>query len=369
VDEASSVEALSVEACRVLGSLLEKELTVPATYPMTLNGLVGACNQSSGRSPVLALTEGEVVAALDELRGRGLTRVVHASHGARTTKYRQVAHEALALDPPERAVLTLLLLRGDQTPGELRTRSDRLHPFGSVDDVLTALADLAGRTPPLVVEQARRPGQKETRWAHLLGGEPTDTAGPAAGPSADTPGQGTAAGAAPSPAVELHPLLEPLRAFVGRWQGAGAGEYPTIEPFTYVEEIELQPVPGKPVLAYRSATRHPQSGVPMHAESGWLRPVGGDAVELVVAQGTGLVEVAEGLVDPFDGGGELVLGSSLVAGTATAKDVTATERRYRVAGDRLDYDLAMAAVGVPLTHHLRASLGRVRPAGPAAGAP
>lgn len=353
----------------MLGSLLEKELTVPATYPMTLNGLVGACNQSSGRSPVLALTEGEVVAALDELRGRGLTRVVHASHGARTTKYRQVAHEALALDPPERAVLTLLLLRGDQTPGELRTRSDRLHPFGSVDDVLAALADLADRTPPLVVERARRPGQKEARWAHLLAGDPTDTAGPAAGPSADAPDQATAAGTTPSPAVvELHPLLEPLRAFAGHWEGAGEGEYPTIEPFTYVEEIHLVPVPGKPLLAYRSATRHPQTGAPMHAESGWLRPVGGDAVELVVAQGPGLVEVAEGLVDAFDGGGELVLGSSLVAGTATAKEVTATERRYRVAGDRLDYDLAMAAVGVPLTHHLRASLGRVRAGGPGTGA-
>lgn len=348
----------------MLGSLLEKELTVPATYPMTLNGLVGACNQSSGRSPVLALTEGEVVAALDELRGRGLTRVVHASHGARTTKYRQVAHEALALDPPERAVLTLLLLRGDQTPGELRTRSDRLHPFGSVDEVLGALAGLAGRAPALVVEQDRRPGQKETRWAHLLGDDVSEPPAPSAPSTTATPGRGTGAEAWPVTVAELHPLLEPLRAFVGRWQGAGAGEYPTIEPFAYVEEIELQAVPGKPVLTYRSATRHPQTGAPMHAESGWLRSVGGDAVELVVAQGTGLVEVAEGLVDPCDGGGELVFGSSLVAGTATAKEVTATERRYRVAGDRLDYDLAMAAVGVPLTHHLRASLGRVRPGGP-----
>ncbi len=351
---------LTVGACRVLGCLLEKELTVPATYPMTLNALVGACNQSSGRNPVLDLTEAEVVAALDELRARGLTRTVHASHGARTTKYRQVADEALELDRPQRAVLTLLLLRGAQTPGELRTRSDRLWSFASVDQVLAALADLAGRDPALVVEHTRRPGQKETRWMHLLAGtqtaagpvdEAADRSRPPATPSASSV-------STPAGPAELHPLVEPLRAFVGHWLGAGAGEYPTIEPFAYVEEIDLVPVPGKPLLAYRSVTRHPESGLPMHAESGWLRPVGGDGVELVVAQGPGLVEVAEGLFEPFAGGGELLLPSSLVAGTATAKEVTATERRYRVTGDRLQYDLAMAAVGVPLTHHLRAWLKR-----------
>ena len=195
---------------------------------------------------------------------------------------------------------------------------------------------------------------------HLLAGtqtaagpvdEAADRSRPPATPSA--PSVSTPAGPA-----ELHPLVEPLRAFVGHWLGAGAGEYPTIEPFAYVEEIDLVPVPGKPLLAYRSVTRHPESGLPMHAESGWLRPVGGDGVELVVAQGPGLVEVAEGLFEPFAGGGELLLSSSLVAGTATAKEVTATERRYRVTGDRLQYDLAMAAVGVPLTHHLRAWLKR-----------
>jgi uncharacterized protein YceH (UPF0502 family) len=351
VDEPLTDAGLSWEACRVLGSLLEKELTVPATYPMTLNALVTACNQASGRNPVTTFTDDEVLTALDELRGRGLTRVVHASHGARSTKYRQVAHEVLDLDPPERAALTLLLLRGDQTPGELRTRSDRLHTFATVDEVSAALRSLAGRSPALAVELGRNPGQKEARWSHRMAGDR-----PA--PHAQIPPP-HAAPATPAPEVDLHPQAEPLRAFVGTWEGAGAGQYPTIEPFAYTEVIEITPVAGKPILSYRSTTRHPQSGMPMHAEAGWLRPVGDDTVELLVAQGPGLVEVAEGLFESTDGGGALILESTLVAGTSTAKVVTATERRYRVEGDRLDYELAMAAADAPLTPHLRAALHRL----------
>lgn len=154
---------------RVLGCLLEKERTVPDTYPMTLNGLRTACNQSSGRDPILSLDEREVQAALDRLRPRGLTRVLHPSHGARQPKFRQVLDEALTLDDGERAVLTLLLLRGPQTPGELRSRSERLQAFGSLDEVDAALQRLADRDEPLVLEQERRPGQKERRWIHLLG--------------------------------------------------------------------------------------------------------------------------------------------------------------------------------------------------------
>ena len=154
---------------RVLGSLLEKERTVPDTYPMTLNGLRTACNQSSGRDPVLDLTEAEVREALDRLRQAGLTRVVHPSHGARQAKFRQVLDEVLALDDGERAVITLLLLRGAQTPGELRTRSERLHEFADLIETEAALSSLAARPAPLVVELERRPGQKERRWSHLLG--------------------------------------------------------------------------------------------------------------------------------------------------------------------------------------------------------
>jgi uncharacterized protein YceH (UPF0502 family) len=154
---------------RVIGSLLEKERTVPDTYPMTLNGLRTACNQSSGRDPILHLTDLEVQSALDRLRSAGLTRVLHPSHGARQPKYRQVLDEALVLDPAERAVLTLLLLRGPQTPGELRSRAERLHAFGSLSEVQAALDGLARREDPWVRELERRPGQKEQRWLHLLG--------------------------------------------------------------------------------------------------------------------------------------------------------------------------------------------------------
>ena len=166
---------------RVIGSLLEKERTVPDTYPMTLNGLRTACNQSSGRDPILHLTDTEVQAALDRLRAAGLTRVLHPSHGARQPKFRQVLDEVLALEAGERAVITLLLLRGAQTPGELRSRSERLHTFSDLASVDAALTSLAQRDNPLVAELARRPGQKEQRWVHRLGPEPEEQAPPDAG--------------------------------------------------------------------------------------------------------------------------------------------------------------------------------------------
>lgn len=161
---------------RVIGSLLEKERTVPDTYPMTLNALRSACNQSSGRDPVMHLSDAEVTEALTELRGMGLTRVVHPSHGARQPKYRQVLDEALGMGDEERAVVTLLLLRGPQTPGELRSRAERLHPFARVDEVDAVLSALAGRARPLVRELPRQPGQKEARWVHLLGQPPATPA-------------------------------------------------------------------------------------------------------------------------------------------------------------------------------------------------
>jgi uncharacterized protein YceH (UPF0502 family) len=156
---------------RVLGSLLEKERTVPTTYPLTLNALRSACNQTSGRDPITHLEDRDVTASIDRLKGLGLARIVHAGAGSRATKYRQVLDERLALDDAERAVLTLLLLRGAQTPGELRSRSDRLHAFGELAEVDAALRSLAERDEPLVEEQERRPGQKERRWTHLLGPE------------------------------------------------------------------------------------------------------------------------------------------------------------------------------------------------------
>lgn len=155
---------------RILGALLEKQRTVPASYPMTTNGLRTACNQSSGREPVMDLDDATISSALDRLKRDGFARVIHASHGARTQKFRQVLDERIDLDDPgHRAVLTLLLLRGPQTPGELRTRSERLHRFAELDEVEAALTELAAGPDPLVASLPRRPGQKEVRWTHLLG--------------------------------------------------------------------------------------------------------------------------------------------------------------------------------------------------------
>lgn len=170
---------------RVLGALAEKEATVPDTYPMTRRGLQTACNQKNNREPVTEHTEGEIQVALDELKARHLVRFVHASHGARSTKYRHVLDERLGLDAGELALVTVLLLRGPQTLNELRTRTERAHAFDSIDEVAAVLESLAARTEPVVVHLPRQPGQKETRWAHLLGDGPDERA------AAPSPGAST----------------------------------------------------------------------------------------------------------------------------------------------------------------------------------
>ena len=162
---------LSPVEVRVVGSLLEKEVTTPDTYPLTRNALVAACNQSTGRAPVLQLDHGQVEAAVRSLKERGMVRFVHPSHGGRSEKYRHVLPEVLELGEPERAVLCLLALRGPQTPGELKARSDRLYTFATLDEVQRALESLADRPEPLATRLPRRLGQKELRWAHLLTGE------------------------------------------------------------------------------------------------------------------------------------------------------------------------------------------------------
>lgn len=194
--------SLSVNSARVLGCLLEKELTVPSTYPMTMNALVTAANQTSGRDPIMHMTEAEIDTALAALRAFGLSRVIHASHGARTTKYRQVADEVLGWDRPERAVMTVLLLRGPQTVGELRGRTERLHSFGSTDEVEVTMRSLAGRPVPQVELLARQPGQKEARWRHTL--MPASAQAPSTPSVAEPPSvaHGTVSALAPaSPAV------------------------------------------------------------------------------------------------------------------------------------------------------------------------
>jgi uncharacterized protein YceH (UPF0502 family) len=176
----SELPVLSPEDQRVLGSLLEKQTTVPASYPMTANALRSACNQTSNRDPVVDLDEQTVEQTARELKDRGLVRIVWAATGRRTLKYHQVLDEQLGVDPDERALLTVLLLRGPQTPGELRTRTERLHPFADRGAVEGCLARMAERPQPLVRELERGPGQHERRWVHLLGPAPQQAASEAA---------------------------------------------------------------------------------------------------------------------------------------------------------------------------------------------
>jgi len=158
--------ALDEAETRVLGSLLEKEQTTPELYPLTVNALVQACNQKTAREPVLSLSEGAVHGALRELLQAGL---VQRTEGARTTRWRHALDVRWGLDPARKAVMTLLLLRGPQTPGELRNRSERLHPFASVPELEDALTELSAPPEPLARELERGPGQKESRWVHLVG--------------------------------------------------------------------------------------------------------------------------------------------------------------------------------------------------------
>jgi uncharacterized protein YceH (UPF0502 family) len=155
---------------RVVGCLIEKEMATPDNYPLTMNALLAACNQTSNRHPVLKLDEATVDSALQNLRAGNVVRIVY-SRSNRADKFRHVLDEMLALEPADLAILSVLMLRGPQTAGELRTRTERLHAFTSQDDVDEALRRLAGRNEPLVARLERRPGQKESRWAHLLGGD------------------------------------------------------------------------------------------------------------------------------------------------------------------------------------------------------
>ena len=156
---------------RVLGSLIEKEITTPDYYPLSLNALTNACNQLSNRNPVVHFDEETVAGAIESLRKRNLVHVV-VRDDSRVTKYRQVMSETMSLQTREIAVMCVLMLRGPQTVGEIRTRSNRIFDFESLADVETTLNSLSAREPSaLVVRLPRQTGQKEVRYAHLLSGE------------------------------------------------------------------------------------------------------------------------------------------------------------------------------------------------------
>jgi uncharacterized protein len=193
---------------RILGSLLEKEFTTPDSYPLSLNALLAACNQTTNREPVMRLGDEAVTPAIIALRRRGLLRQIQPV-GSRVTKFQHLLAEELELGARELAVLGVLMLRGPQTPGELHARTARLTPFVDIADLEGTLESLIAREPePLVVRLPRRPGQKEVRYAHLLSGEPTQVDSP---PTAEEPATATRAGAEDDRVAALERTVEELR--------------------------------------------------------------------------------------------------------------------------------------------------------------
>jgi uncharacterized protein YceH (UPF0502 family) len=174
------VKILTEVETRVLGSLVEKELTTPDYYPLSLNALVNACNQKSNRDPMMNLNENAVSQALRSLEKEGLAGPADGMDN-RVTKFEHRLQEAFNFDRREIAILCELLLRGPQTPGELRSRAERMHPFEDLGQVQSTLQRLAQREPPLVKMLPRQPGTKEARYAHLLSGD-VQIQAPAAAP-------------------------------------------------------------------------------------------------------------------------------------------------------------------------------------------
>ena len=207
----SAIPTLSLLETRVLGVLVEKQHTVPDTYPLTLNALVAGCNQKTARDPVLEATDAEVRAAIDRLKSLSL---VMESSGGRVMRYAHNAGKGLGLPPQSVALLAVLFLRGPQTAGELRINSERLHRFGDILAVEGFLNELAEKS--FVRELAKQPGARETRWVHLLSGEPNV---PALAASPTPRGEAVGVGEMAALRAELDELrreVGELRSEVGR---------------------------------------------------------------------------------------------------------------------------------------------------------
>lgn len=171
----ATLPVLSLAETRVLGTLIEKQRTVPDTYPLSVNALAAGCNQKTSRHPVLELSEADLLQAIDTLRELGL---VYEMSGGRVARFAHKIEHTLGIPTQASALLCVLLLRGPQTAGELRLNCERLHKFADISSVEAFLAELAERSPALVVELPRLPGSRENRWAHLLSGEPAIEAVP-----------------------------------------------------------------------------------------------------------------------------------------------------------------------------------------------
>lgn len=225
---------------RVLGCLLEKQRTTPDQYPLTLNALRLACNQATNRDPVVDYDEATVRSALERLSRRRFVRFA-SGHGSRAAKYRHLLDEALETAPDEQALLAVLLLRGPQTPGELKQRAERMNRFDGLEDVHATLERLAGRD--LARCSGRRPGQKEDRWEQLLGSDddtvdmasaepyrettPPPSAAYAAGEANDVGRSGSESSRIASLEAQvraLHDAVDALRREVGELRGGGGEE-------------------------------------------------------------------------------------------------------------------------------------------------
>jgi len=202
---------------RVLGVLIEKQSTVPDTYPLSLNAIVAGCNQKTARQPVIEATEAEVLTAVDSLKSLSL---VYEGSGSRVVKFEQNMARAMQLPGQAVALLAVLMLRGPQTAAELRLNCERLHRFADISSVEGFLEELSSKTVPLVLKLARAPGEREARWAHLLCGEVAQPAARAiTGGSDDVSVSAGEIAALKAEQTRLAAELDELKAFVQRIAG------------------------------------------------------------------------------------------------------------------------------------------------------
>jgi uncharacterized protein len=206
---------LSPLEARVLSVLIEKQATVPDTYPLSLNALVAGCNQKTARLPVIEATEAEVLTAVDGLKSLSL---VYEGSGSRVVKFEQNMARAMQLPGQAVALLAVLMLRGPQTAAELRLNCERLHRFADISSVEGFLDELSSKTVPLVLKLARAPGEREARWAHLLNGDVAQPAPRAAAAGDDSVSAGEIA-ALKAEQTRLANELDELKAFVQRIAG------------------------------------------------------------------------------------------------------------------------------------------------------
>ncbi|MGB8650385.1 MAG: DUF480 domain-containing protein [Mycobacteriales bacterium] len=327
---------LDAEEQRVLGSLLEKQLTVPDSYPLSLNSLRTACNQSSSREPVVDWDEPTVEAIARRLRQRELVRVVWADKGRRTLKYHQLLTDVVELPDDQRALLTVLLLRGPQAPGELRTRTERLHGFGDRADVEAVLERMAGRG--LVAQLARRAGERDHRWTHLLGSEaPAPAPEPDVAPSTDEEVLATLATVAEAyadshadaltaPSFERWLLSEVAREATGPVIEVGCGPG-HVTAFLVDQGADAQGLDFSPAMLDQARARHPGIRFQRGDQRQLMRPDGAPGWSAVVAWFSlvylppeELAPTVAALARPLAPGGTLVIGTLTGGGLRRATE-------------------------------------------------